>query len=75
MQKSSVSFWAKRKIAQAITFWGAQAASAASLFFSATCRKALFNVPLGTDLQRAVIGRQAADHDRLAACAPQSRAA
>jgi hypothetical protein len=68
MPKSSVSFWAKRKISQAITFLGAQAAS---LFFSATCRKALFNVPLGTDLQRAVTGRQAADHDRLAACAPQ----
>jgi hypothetical protein len=68
MPKSSVSFWAKRKISQAITFWGAQAAS---LFFSTTCRKALFNVPPGTDLQRAVIGGQAADHDRLAACAPQ----
>jgi len=48
-------------------FWGAQAAS---LFFSAACRKALMHTQ--TPLVPARCRRQAADDCRLAACVPQT---
>jgi hypothetical protein len=39
--QSTASFWAKRTISQAISFWGAQAAS---LFFSAALPKSFSKI-------------------------------